>query len=79
MNAEPISTRTLNGARAVRRVRAFYESPSVVKRLSPIGDIPKPTHERQIRPLIGLDPEQVWEAWRKAVAKADELVIKAAV
>ncbi|MHB8522861.1 MAG: hypothetical protein ACYDH9_19165 [Limisphaerales bacterium] len=147
MNAEPISTRALNGAHTVR---AFYESPAepgglsreeeqglsrceavirtgwesfvevgaalahirdqrlyrqhhktfeaycrrkwaygrqyayrligaaeVVKHLSPIGDIQKPTHESQVRPLIGLKPEQVREAWKKAATKANGEVIRA--
>jgi hypothetical protein len=42
----------------------------VVACLSPIGDIPKPSHEAQVRPLIGLKPEQAVAAWKKAVEKA---------
>ncbi len=51
----------------------------VVKCLSPIGDIPQPIHEAQVRPLIGLTPEQVREIWKKAAAEADGEAIKAAV
>ena len=52
--------------------------------MSPIGDIPKPTHEAQVRPLIGLEPEKACAAWKKAVQQAgNELVtgkmVKAAV
>lgn len=42
----------------------------VVATLSPIGDIPGPTHEAQVRSLIGLEPEKAREAWKKAVEKA---------
>jgi hypothetical protein len=30
----------------------------------------KPTHEKQVRPLIGLTPEQAQQAWDKAVQRA---------
>ena len=42
----------------------------VVKCLSAIPDIPLPTNESQVRPLIGLEPEQVCQAWTNAVKKA---------
>ena len=51
----------------------------VVKCLSPIGDIPQPTHESQVRPLFGLEPEKVREVWKKAVAKAGDGNVKATV
>ena len=57
----------------------------VIECLSPIGDIPRPTHESQIRPLAGLPPDQVVSVWKEAIAKASgaevtaKLVRKAAV
>ena len=51
----------------------------VVKCLSPVGDIPQPTHERQVRPLFGLEPEKIRELWKKAVAKAGSGVVQATV
>jgi len=39
----------------------------VVERLSAIADIPLPTNESQVRPLIGLDPEDMRQAWLNAV------------
>lgn len=45
--------------------------------LSPIGDIPGPTHEAQIRPLMGLEPEKARDAWRKAVEKAKGAMVTA--
>ncbi len=57
----------------------------VIKCLSPVGDIPRPTHESQIRALAGLPPEQVVSIWKEAIAKASgaevtaSLVRKAAV
>jgi hypothetical protein len=41
----------------------------VYKVLSPMGDIPLPECERQIRPLIGLTPVIALKAWRRAVAE----------
>jgi hypothetical protein len=38
--------------------------------LSPNGDIPVPTHEAQVRPLLGLPPEHAQLAWKKALEKA---------
>jgi len=49
----------------------------VVVCLSPIGDIQVPTHEGQVRPLIGLGPEKAREAWRKAVEKANGAFVTA--
>jgi len=49
----------------------------MVKLLSPIGDIPAPTHEAQVRPLIGLRPEQALLAWKAAAGKAKGAMITA--
>jgi hypothetical protein len=38
----------------------------VCKNLSPIGDIPLPDNECQIRPLIGLKPVTATKAWKRA-------------
>jgi hypothetical protein len=42
----------------------------IVACLSPIGDIPLPTHEAQVRPLIGLEADKAKAAWKDAVARA---------
>lgn len=42
----------------------------VCKNLSPIGDIPMPENECQIRPLAGLPMETATKAWRKACEEA---------
>ena len=43
----------------------------VVEHLSPIGDgMPLPISEAQVRPLIGLSPEDQVKAWKSAVEKA---------
>jgi len=49
--------------------------------LSPIGEVPKrlPGCESQIRPLVGLKPEEVKTAWNKAVAVAGEKPITAKI
>ena len=47
--------------------------------LSPIGDIPQPTYESQIRPLTSLPPDQVIAAWRRAVELADGKPVTAAL
>jgi len=49
----------------------------VIRNLSPIGDIPTPLHEAQVRPLIGLPPDQAREAWKKAVAEAGHGIVTA--
>jgi len=43
---------------------------AVVQRLLPIGNVPKPLREAQVRPLVGLDPQEAETVWLKAVAKA---------
>lgn len=45
--------------------------------LSPIGDIPVPTHEAQVRPLIGLEAAKAKLAWEKAVEKAGAAMVTA--
>jgi len=42
----------------------------VFAHLSPIGDIPSPTHEAQVRPLIGMEPQKAQAVWKKAIEKA---------
>jgi hypothetical protein len=49
----------------------------LLRNLSPIGDIPVPSHEAQVRPLIGVPPEQAQAAWRKALAKANGKTVTA--
>jgi len=44
----------------------------VIANLSPIGDIPRPVNEAQVRPLIGLSAEDQLSAWKAAVEKAGE-------
>lgn len=41
----------------------------VVECLSPTGDVPKPAPESQVRPLVGVPPEQMVAAWKKATAQ----------
>lgn len=43
----------------------------VIEHLSPIGDkVPLPLNEAQVRPLIGLPPDDQVKAWRAAVEQA---------
>jgi hypothetical protein len=42
----------------------------VIASLSPIGDIPLPRNEAQVRPLLGLRADEVQAIWREAVKKA---------
>jgi SAM-dependent methyltransferase len=46
----------------------------ILEIVSPVGDIPLPTTERQIRPLTPLvdNPEAVQEAWAEAVSEAGD-------
>jgi len=48
-----------------------------VTHLSPSGDIPIPTHEGQVRPLIGLPADKAQAAWQKAVDKAGKGMVTA--
>jgi hypothetical protein len=45
--------------------------------LSPIGDIPVPSHEAQVRPLIGLPGDQAQTVWRKALTNANGRTVTA--
>jgi hypothetical protein len=49
----------------------------VIQHLSPIGDIPLPRSESQVRPLIGLRPEQVKTVWCEVVRKAGKQSVTA--
>jgi hypothetical protein len=42
-----------------------------VAELSPMGDIPQPQSERQVRPLRAVDPAERAEVWAEAVEAAD--------
>jgi hypothetical protein len=44
----------------------LIEAAGVFQNVLPIGN--KPMHESQIRPLVGLDPDQQLEAWKLATA-----------
>lgn len=46
----------------------LIEAAAIAENLSPIGD--KPTHESQIRPLTGLEPEQQRTVWEQAVSES---------
>lgn len=61
--------------------QAYYliSAAAVVTELSTIVDIPKPIHESQVRPLIGLTPDQACAAWKKAVENAEGRVIAARI
>jgi len=48
-----------------------------VTHLSPSGDSPVPTHEGQVRPLIGLSADKAQAAWQKAVDKAGKGMVTA--
>jgi transposase len=56
----------------VHRSHAYrwIQAAEVVENLSPIGDMPKPKNESQIRPLVGLNPEHQVAAWQHACASA---------
>jgi hypothetical protein len=47
----------------------------VIRHLSPIGDIPVPKHEAQVRPLIGLDREKARAAWQIAAKEAGQSTV----
>jgi hypothetical protein len=44
----------------------------VISCLSPVGDIPLPRHEAQVRPLLGLKADEVRAVWREVVIKAGD-------
>ncbi len=62
----------------MERAHAYrlIDSSSVVKTLSPIGDIPKT--ESQVRPLVSLSPAKQKKAWAEAVRTAPEGRVTAA-
>jgi hypothetical protein len=53
--------------------KAYYliSAAQIVTHLSTIVDIPKPTHESQVRPLIGLPEEKVAKVWKQAATEAN--------
>jgi hypothetical protein len=55
-----------NRAHAYRLIGAA----EVCKSLSPMGDVPLPQRERQVRPLLGLPPKLAIIAWKKAYESA---------
>ena len=50
----------------------------VVEHLSPIGD-KLPLNESQVRPLLGLEPEQQIEAWKAALEKSGKGTVTAKI
>jgi len=56
----------------VHRSQAYrwMQAAEVAANLLPIGDMPLPTHESQIRPLVGLSPANQVAAWQHACASA---------
>ena len=52
-----------------RYVNQLISAAQVFTRLGANGS-QKPEHERQVRPLIGLTPEQAQQVWEKAVQRA---------
>jgi hypothetical protein len=40
----------------------------IFNRLSRLADVPKPDHESQVRPLIGLEPDGAQAAWQRAAS-----------
>lgn len=55
-------------SQAYRLIDAF----KVLEDLSPVGDIPLPQSERQVRPLAKLSSEQRQPAWEAAVAVSEQ-------
>lgn len=53
--------------------KAYYyiAGAQLFTRLSTIVDIPKPTHEAHVRPLIGLPQHEALKAWKIAVIKSN--------
>ncbi|MEH1807094.1 MAG: hypothetical protein ACYTXT_28660 [Nostoc sp.] len=49
------------------------------EQMCPIGTQILPTSERQVRPIIKLEPEQQWEVWQRAVQEAGGKVPSAKV
>jgi hypothetical protein len=60
-------------------VDRLISAAQVFNRLVPNCHQTKPEHESQVRPLIGLTPEQAGQVWEAAVAKAGSRRITAAI
>jgi hypothetical protein len=60
-------------------VDRLISAAQVFNRLLTICQQTKPEHESQVRPLIGLTPEQAGQVWEAAVAKAGSRRITAAI
>ncbi len=56
----------------IRRAHAYrlIDAAQVCSKLSPIGDIPLPENECQVRPLTGLPEKFIEKAWKRACEKA---------
>ena len=61
---------------ALKRSHAYrlVDAAEVYAHLSPIGDIPLPQNECQVRPLVGLSPQLAKRAWAMAVETAGNRV-----
>ena len=53
------------------------DAAEVFGHLSPIGDIPLPTCESQMRPMTGLEAPVAQQVWRKVIAMPDDKAITA--
>jgi hypothetical protein len=78
--------RLLNAAEIVQNLQSVGQSPPMGDNVPPdekdVVTTPEPTHERQLRPLAGLSPEQQREAWAIATAnnpKPTDAEVEAAV
>ncbi|OQB23959.1 MAG: hypothetical protein BWY11_01478 [Firmicutes bacterium ADurb.Bin182] len=60
------------------RARQFISASEVVDNVKSVTIGNAPTNERQVRPLMALEPDQQREAWQKAVATAPEGKVTAA-
>jgi hypothetical protein len=65
----------LNRSHAYRMVSAA----EICKNLSPIGDIPLPENECQIRPLAGLAPKVAVKVWKRACERAGDMKVTGAL
>jgi hypothetical protein len=54
-----------------QRSKVYYliGTAQVSQALADLPDLPKPDHEFQLRPLIGLKPDEVRRAWQQAASK----------
>jgi hypothetical protein len=62
-----------------RRAHAYrlIGAAEVIQVLSPIGDISLPRNEAQVRPLLGLKPDELQTVWRNVLAMAGKRPITA--